>query len=435
MTKKISLLGIAFLAIACLFMPSRAFADDILCYDEEVFEETSAMPARAAARGVAARSAPTGQWVTFKTSTTSKARQVSDYYISPTANSDGSVKVTVRTTITHTASTGYSFFTTTKRLYDNGSECAFIGEDWTSEARQGQSISQQVDFSVRGGGSHHITSEEINFRDDRTLEAGWDFTIDIPYTITAQANTGGSISPSGYVLVVPGGSQTFTPKASSGYRIASLVVDGTPQANNTSYTFTNVSSNHTITANFQKVWTVTFVDGITGETLKTQVVDEGSSASAPGTPAHDGWQSTGWDKDFSKITANTTVKSTYTAIIKVRVPTLLSCQILADGTVVTPNDYAIENLSVVNVKATSITTSDIPSDASYTLSDGGSAVHSWSGGDKAAKDLLITAASSKQLSLSISPVTGSGAWRELAQRAASGTPQTYCNLSYVFSQA
>ena len=70
------------------------------------------------------------------------------------------------------------------------------------------------------------------------------------YTITASAGTGGSISPSGTVQVSQGASQTFTITPSAGYRIASVTVDGVNQGAVGSYTFSNVTSNHTISAAF-----------------------------------------------------------------------------------------------------------------------------------------------------------------------------------------
>ncbi|MGD8782592.1 MAG: BACON domain-containing carbohydrate-binding protein, partial [Ignavibacteria bacterium] len=70
------------------------------------------------------------------------------------------------------------------------------------------------------------------------------------YTITASAGSGGSISPSGTVSVNYGSSKTFTITPSSGYEISSVVVDGTSQGAISSYTFSNVTSNHTISASF-----------------------------------------------------------------------------------------------------------------------------------------------------------------------------------------
>jgi hypothetical protein len=73
------------------------------------------------------------------------------------------------------------------------------------------------------------------------------------YTITASVGTGGSISPSGGVTVQSGASQTFTITPNSGYRIGSVTVDGVSQGAVTSYTFSAVTTNHTIVASFAPV--------------------------------------------------------------------------------------------------------------------------------------------------------------------------------------
>jgi hypothetical protein len=76
-------------------------------------------------------------------------------------------------------------------------------------------------------------------------------TVNVPtYTITASAGTGGTISPSGSVTVSQGASQTFAIAASSGYQIAGVTVDGTSVGLVSSYTFSNVTANHTIAATF-----------------------------------------------------------------------------------------------------------------------------------------------------------------------------------------
>lgn len=73
------------------------------------------------------------------------------------------------------------------------------------------------------------------------------------FTITATAGTGGTITPSGSISVNSGASRSFTVKPNSGYRILYLMVDGKPVYNtsSTSYTFSNVQSNHTISAYFR----------------------------------------------------------------------------------------------------------------------------------------------------------------------------------------
>jgi hypothetical protein len=70
------------------------------------------------------------------------------------------------------------------------------------------------------------------------------------FTIVASAGTGGTISPSGSVAVKGGASQLFAIKPSSNYKISSVIVDGKSVGVLTSYTFSNVQTNHTISATF-----------------------------------------------------------------------------------------------------------------------------------------------------------------------------------------
>ncbi|MGC8927295.1 MAG: C1 family peptidase [Myxococcota bacterium] len=70
------------------------------------------------------------------------------------------------------------------------------------------------------------------------------------YTITASAGSNGKIEPSGIVNVPQGGSQTFIITPNQGYHIDRLLVDGNQVASTNSYTFSNVTSNHTISVAF-----------------------------------------------------------------------------------------------------------------------------------------------------------------------------------------
>lgn len=65
-----------------------------------------------------------------------------------------------------------------------------------------------------------------------------------------------------------------------------------------------------------KTYTVTFKDW-NGTTLKTQTVEEGSSATAPSNPARDGYNFIGWDKAFNNVTSDLTIAAQYT---KVEIP-------------------------------------------------------------------------------------------------------------------
>ena len=64
-----------------------------------------------------------------------------------------------------------------------------------------------------------------------------------------------------------------------------------------------------------KEYTVTFV-GKDGKTIFTDKVKEGDAATAPEVPEVPGWEFTGWDKDFSNVTGDMTVKALYKEIVK-----------------------------------------------------------------------------------------------------------------------
>ena len=79
---------------------------------------------------------------------------------------------------------------------------------------------------------------------------------------------------------------------------------------NGSVSFSNLV--YTVTYEVAKVtYTVTFKDW-DGTTLKTQTVEEGSSATAPSNPLRDGYTFIGWDKSFDNIISDLTVTAQYT---------------------------------------------------------------------------------------------------------------------------
>lgn len=71
------------------------------------------------------------------------------------------------------------------------------------------------------------------------------------YTITASSNSGGTITPSGEVIVKRGENQTFTITPDPGHTIKKVLVDGDSKGVVTSYTFENVIASHTIEAQFE----------------------------------------------------------------------------------------------------------------------------------------------------------------------------------------
>lgn len=99
-------------------------------------------------------------------------------------------------------------------------------------------------------------SESVNLTYIKQTDEITDFSLSTAvtftesHTITASAGSGGSISPSGAVSVSEGADQAFTITPDSGYDIEDVLVDSVSQGALTSYTFSDVSDDHTIEASF-----------------------------------------------------------------------------------------------------------------------------------------------------------------------------------------
>ena len=97
---------------------------------------------------------------------------------------------------------------------------------------------------------------------DHTLSATF---AQYQYVITANAGNGGTISPVGATNMVSGGNQTYTIVPAIGYHIADVYVDGASVGAVGSYTFSNVTANHTIFASFEaNEYTVTVTQPANG---------------------------------------------------------------------------------------------------------------------------------------------------------------------------
>ena len=145
------------------------------------------------------------------------------------------------------------------------------------------------------------------------------------YTVTASAGSGGSIVPSGPVIVSSGANQSFTITPNTGYQIAGVTVNGvllttTPA----SYTFSNLSANGTINVTFTPITYI--ITATTGS--------NGSISPASATVAYGGSQ-----------VFTLTPAAGYTAILTV------------DGTAValTSNTYTLSNVMATHTLAATFT--------------------------------------------------------------------------------
>ena len=98
-----------------------------------------------------------------------------------------------------------------------------------------------------------------NITGNHTISAT--FTATPTYTIISAANAGGIINPSGTTVVNEGSSQTYLISANAGFRITGVLVDSYPVGAVSTYTFNNVTGNHTISASFISIPTYSIISG------------------------------------------------------------------------------------------------------------------------------------------------------------------------------
>ena len=105
----------------------------------------------------------------------------------------------------------------------------------------------------------------------------------VTHTITASANDGGTISPSGAVTVNDGEGRTFTITPDSGYRISKVTVDGADKGTVTTYTFEHVTADHSISVIFDRLNGGGSSSGGGGSSSGGSSSSSGSSSTAPST--------------------------------------------------------------------------------------------------------------------------------------------------------
>ena len=114
------------------------------------------------------------------------------------------------------------------------------------------------------------------------------YTPTLSYTITASAGANGSISPTGAVSVSAGANQAFTITPTNCNQIADVLVDGVSVGTVASYTFTNVTAVHNISATFAPLtYIITATAGANGTIAPTAatIVSCGASQTYTITPA------------------------------------------------------------------------------------------------------------------------------------------------------
>lgn len=107
-----------------------------------------------------------------------------------------------------------------------------------------------------------------NIQNNQTISTT---TEKFKYTITTSAGSNGSITSS--ATVDYGSNKTINITPNSGYEVSDVIVDGSSKGKITSYTFNNITANHTISASFKQIeetkYTVTVTTVANGSVTAT----------------------------------------------------------------------------------------------------------------------------------------------------------------------
>ena len=180
---------------------------------------------------------------------------------------------------------------------------ADVDTNYTSTTSiRGQKDGKNGTWAFSGWDAGNLNGTTVVFR------GSWSFTADTApitppsgtasYKITATAGIGGTISPGGTTTVSAAGQLTYTIKANEGYYIADVKVDGSEVTATTSYTFSDVNTDHTIEVTFKQESQTPDVPDVIAPSITTQpgnaTVKVGETASftiaASGTDLTYQWQ-------------------------------------------------------------------------------------------------------------------------------------------------
>lgn len=122
----------------------------------------------------------------------------------------------------------------------------------------------------RGNTTDYVGNQEItisNVKED-IIVTMTDLVMNT-YTITATTPVNGTITPAGVTTVTYGDEITYSIVPRTGYHIVDVIVDGASVGVVSTYTFTNVTDDHTIAATFAiNTYTITLPTSVVGATVE-----------------------------------------------------------------------------------------------------------------------------------------------------------------------
>jgi uncharacterized repeat protein (TIGR02543 family) len=197
---------------------------------------------------------------------------------------------------------------------------AGANQTFTATPNSGKMVNQwKVNGNVVATSGNTYTVN--NVQSNATVQVTFKDIPPVQYTLTASAGAGGTISPSGAVIVNAGANQTFTATPNSGKMVDQWKVNGNVVATSgNTYTVNNVQSNATVQVTFKDIPPVTYTVSFDADggspTPANQIVNAGEKATEPTVPTKAGFTFEGWYNGATKwnfstdvVTANITLKA------------------------------------------------------------------------------------------------------------------------------
>ncbi len=241
-----------------------------------------------------------GEHPNFATSGLDAARSLNRFWAVTSANGAGA-----------TWSATYNY--PSSDLDGTADPLTFQGRAWSGAAWSPLTLGTVGANSIQATGVTSATASQFAFGNPPS------------FTITATAGANGTISPIGAVSVASGANQAFTMTPALGFHVADVLVDGGSIGAVLNHTFTNVTTNHTISVSFAgdaRTLTINVVGG--GVVLKSPNLPSYPNGSTVQLTASGnvGWVFAGYSGDLVSVNpvenllmdADKTVTATFTDI-------------------------------------------------------------------------------------------------------------------------
>ena len=175
----------------------------------------------------------------------------------------------------------------------------------------GTTVTAGSQFTINLGTANNTTSVTTTAKGDNKNSKGTVSFSNLVYTVTYEEAS--QVKTYTVTFVDWDGSVLKTQTVEEG---SSATAPSNPTRNGYNFigwdtSFNNITSNLNVTAQYSiKSYTVTFKDW-NGTTLKTETVKHGSHATAPSNPTREGYEFTGWDTNFNNVTSDLIVTAQY----------------------------------------------------------------------------------------------------------------------------